>query len=702
MAESGAVRTPRVEIRPETGWVGIDVRELWRFRELAWLLALRDVKVRYRQTLLGVTWAVIQPLLTMVVFGTLFGLLMGQGRMPTVEGVPYSVSTYCGLVPWMLFATSLTLSGNSLVQNQALVTKVYFPRLILPVAPIIVALVDFAAAFAVLLLMMLVFGVTPGSGLLALPLFVGLAVATALRVLDLALGAERALPRRSPHDPVPGADRLLHHTLRLHHREPARRSGGLGPVALRAEPDGERHRRLPLGAPARPPAVLAHTLRLERDRRGRTGRRLLLLPAHAARLRGPGLMSDTLALRVRGLSKRHILGQGPTQRTLHDLFARWTGRAEPEAEPKKDYIWALRDIDLEVSRGEVVGIIGRNGAGKSTLLRILSRISAPTEGYAEIHGTVSSLLEVGTGFHPELTGRENVYLNGAILGMRQSEIARKFDEIVAFAEIGEFLDTPVKRYSTGMRVRLAFSVAAFLESDVMIIDEVLAVGDVGFRNKCLGKMGEVAATGRSVLFVSHSMPAVEALCHRVIVLDEGRIVSSGAPGDMISRYYELNDASKSGIENVAGQTSDGQLEVLGMETLSTDGEVVTILEPGRDFLVRLRVRARAAYSRAIFRIELHDALGTKVATLSSRTLGHELEVPAGESEVVCVVHDPALAPGNYSFDLLVTRGMERELVRRNAGTLLFVESDFFKSGGLPGECANARCLLRQSWSLESR
>ena len=433
MAESGAVR-PRVEIRPETGWVGIDLRELWRFRELAWLLALRDVKVRYRQTLLGVSWAVIQPLLTMVVFGTLFGLLMGEGRMPTVEGVPYSVSTYCGLVPWMLFATSLTLSGNSLVQNQALVTKVYFPRLILPVAPIIVALVDFAAAFAVLLLMMLVFGVAPGPGLIALPLFVALAVATALAFLDLAVGAERALPGRAPHDPVPGADRLLHHALRLHHREPARWSrpaGSSGSTALNpmvSVIEGFRWALLQGPPPAWPDAV-----RVERHGGGRAVRRLLLLPPHAARLRGPGLMTQELALRVRGLSKRHVLGQGPTQRSLHDLFARLMGRGEPEAGRSEGlHLGAARRRPRGSREARSSASSVATAPARARCCASCPASARPPRAAAEIHGTVSSLLEVGTGFHPELTGRENVYLNGAILGMRQAEIARKFDEIVAF------------------------------------------------------------------------------------------------------------------------------------------------------------------------------------------------------------------------------------------------------------------------------
>jgi lipopolysaccharide transport system ATP-binding protein len=216
--------------------------------------------------------------------------------------------------------------------------------------------------------------------------------------------------------------------------------------------------------------------------------------------------------------------------------------------PQPETIWALKDISFEVKSGEVVGIIGRNGAGKTTLLKILSRITEPTEGWAEMRGRVGSLLEVGTGFHPELTGRENIHLNGAILGMQKGEINRKFDEIVAFAEIEKFMDTPVKRYSSGMRVRLAFAVAAHLEPEIMLVDEVLAVGDVVFQKKCLGKMGEVAGEGRTVLFVSHNMQAIQGLCQRVILLKNGGMIQDGNTNSVISNYMKTVVQMKS--ENV--------------------------------------------------------------------------------------------------------------------------------------------------------
>jgi lipopolysaccharide transport system ATP-binding protein len=259
-------------------------------------------------------------------------------------------------------------------------------------------------------------------------------------------------------------------------------------------------------------------------------------------------MMTEVAIRVENLSKQYRIGKPERYRTLRDTLAgamsapfrglsRLVNPRSAGNHPRSNNtIWALKDVSFEIEEGEVVGIIGRNGAGKSTLLKILSRITKPTEGTAEIHGRVGSLLEVGTGFHPELTGRENIYLNGAILGMRKAEIGRKFDEIVAFAEVEKFVDTPVKHYSSGMYMRLAFAVAAHLEPDVFLVDEVLAVGDAAFQKKCLGKMGDVAKEGRTVLFVSHNMAAVRSLCPRAFLVSEGQILLSGPADQCIDRY----------------------------------------------------------------------------------------------------------------------------------------------------------------------
>ena len=247
-------------------------------------------------------------------------------------------------------------------------------------------------------------------------------------------------------------------------------------------------------------------------------------------------MSDT-AIRVTNLSKRYRIGLHKARyRTLRESITEKFSRIARREQVEKEYFWALKDIDFEVKKGESLGIIGRNGAGKSTLLKILSRITKPTKGRAVLDGRVGSLLEVGTGFHPELTGRENVYLNGAILGMRRTEIERKFDEIVAFSGIEKFLETPVKRYSSGMYVRLAFAVAAHLEPEILMVDEVLAVGDAEFQKKCLGKMGEVTSQGRTVLFVSHNLLAVENLCRKALLLDNGKMIEIGDANTVIETY----------------------------------------------------------------------------------------------------------------------------------------------------------------------
>jgi lipopolysaccharide transport system ATP-binding protein len=256
-------------------------------------------------------------------------------------------------------------------------------------------------------------------------------------------------------------------------------------------------------------------------------------------------MNDTV-IRVENLGKRYRIGASPERyKTLRDTLVSGIkapiqklqhGSTARHASTGPNLIWALRDISFDVPRGKVMGIVGRNGAGKSTLLKILSRVTEPTEGSAEIHGRVGSLLEVGTGFHPELTGRENIYLNGAILGMKRLEIERKFDEIVAFSEVEQFIDTPVKRYSSGMYLRLAFAVAAHLEPEILVVDEVLAVGDAEFQRKCMGKMSDVAQAGRTVLFVSHNMSAVLRLTEETIVLDKGRLVFR-APTPQAVDYY---------------------------------------------------------------------------------------------------------------------------------------------------------------------
>ncbi len=287
---------------------------------------------------------------------------------------------------------------------------------------------------------------------------------------------------------------------------------------------------------------------------------------------------------VESLSKKYVLSHQSQERytSLRDVMANSVKKfarklQHPAAtlgnDPTHEEFWALKDINFEIQQGDRVGIIGRNGAGKSTLLKILSRITEPTSGKIQIRGRVSSLLEVGTGFHPELTGRENIFLNGAILGMSKVEIARKFDEIVAFAEVEKFLDTPVKRYSSGMYVRLAFAVAANLEPEILIVDEVLAVGDQQFQKKCLGKMEEVGKQGRTVIFVSHSMPTVTSLCDKAILLDAGKIVKIGPTSEVVMHYYTSGQASPASADFSAKHVGDGKVRLLKGEIKNSRGEI---------------------------------------------------------------------------------------------------------------------------------
>ncbi len=299
---------------------------------------------------------------------------------------------------------------------------------------------------------------------------------------------------------------------------------------------------------------------------------------HQAEGRKYVALRDVIAEKARGVFKKLKNTKAQKPKSEEDVNVSASRRLGVSS--SEDF-WALKDVSFEVKRGEVVGIIGRNGAGKSTLLKILSRITEPTEGEVRLRGRVASLLEVGTGFHPELTGRENIFLNGAILGMHRAEIKRKFDEIVAFAEVEKFLDTPVKRYSSGMYVRLAFAVAAHLEPEILIVDEVLAVGDAEFQKKCLGKMQDVAKGGRTVLFVSHNLSAVQTLCKSCILLDRGRLVAKGNVGETVSRYLQ-SDSAPSGIsvaEKLGGSVFLARIEATP-PVLCRDNQMVFTIEIG--------------------------------------------------------------------------------------------------------------------------
>src|SRR5437764_814640 len=368
-----------VTIRPSRGWQPIDIKEILVYRELLAFLVWRDIKIRYRQTLLGGLWAVLQPLIAMLIFTFIFNRLAGVKS----DGPPYPLFAFAGLVPWTFFSTAVSQSSNSLVSNQQLVSKVYFPRVFIPLGAIGALLLDLGLTLGFLVLLIFHYRWPISPNLLWLPVFILAAVLAA---------------------------------------------SGVG-----------------------------------------------------------------LTLSAFNVSFRDVKYAVP--------FLIQMGIFRVPGAEGREHFWALKDVTFNVGEGDVVGIVGRNGAGKSTLLKVISRITDPTEGRVVLRARMASLLEVGTGFHPDLTGRENIFLNGAILGMRKAEIVSKFDEIVAFAELEKFLDTPVKHYSSGMYVRLGFAVAAHLNPEILVVDEVLSVGDIAFQKKCLVKMNEVSRVGRTVVRV---------------------------------------------------------------------------------------------------------------------------------------------------------------------------------------------------------
>jgi lipopolysaccharide transport system ATP-binding protein len=366
--------------------------------------------------------------------------------------------------------------------------------------------------------------------------------------------------------------------------------------------------------------------------------------------------------------------------------------------------WALRNVSLEVKHGEIAGIIGRNGAGKSTLLKILSRITEPTEGHGEIHGRVGSLLEVGSGFHPELSGRENLFLNGAILGMRKAEIERKFDEIVAFAEIEKFIDTPVKHYSSGMYVRLAFAVAAHLEPEILLVDEVLAVGDAAFQKKCLGKMGEVSRSGRTVVFISHNMVAVENLCDKGILLEGGSVSFSGDIKETVDRY----------LQGISGQVRNIGSQIIDLSNSARLPQCRPLLkrlefctDQGRSLNGGLRMGSTL---KGYIHFELEEPTSSFDACLGFDNLfgqrvftAHSLFEPqrawgerVGKQVFVCEIPSLTLVPGEYKIRVsLIIRGSTVDYVE-DAGRLTILESDYYGTGRVPW---NGTFVLKHRWYL---
>ena len=357
------------------------------------------------------------------------------------------------------------------------------------------------------------------------------------------------------------------------------------------------------------------------------------------------MSSEDLAIAVRGVSKSYRVGRAEVHSTLAETLLHRL-RHPFERAPRESF-WALQDVNFEVRDGDVVGIIGRNGAGKSTLLKILSRITEPTQGRIDVHGRIGSLLEVGTGFHPELTGRENIFLNGAILGMRQREIRREFDAIVAFSGVEKFLDTPVKRYSSGMYVRLAFAVAAHLQSEILIVDEVLAVGDAEFQRKCLGKMKDVAQSGRAVLFVSHHMQSVQVLCNRGMYLESGRVKHFGSVAEAIERYVSSFSRASAAASDFTRRPGTGEFRYTRVEPAKetfTCGEEKTVR-----FTIR---RIRDFTGRLFLSASVVNEIGAEILHCDSRMVEGWFDAE-DEWEGRFVVRTPWLKPGRYRVELYI-------------------------------------------------
>lgn len=413
-------------------------------------------------------------------------------------------------------------------------------------------------------------------------------------------------------------------------------------------------------------------------------------------------MSGDVVIQAEEISKHYRLGvinHGTLYQDMQSWWARMRNQPDPNSQVMPEgavrqnssringrYFNALSEVNFTVRQGEILGIVGRNGAGKSTLLKIISRITAPSSGYIGVRGRMASLLEVGTGFHPELTGRENIFLNGAILGMRKSEIQRKLEQIVEFADVGDFLDTPVKRYSSGMYVRLAFSVAAHLDSDILLVDEVLAVGDTAFQRKCIGKMESVATSGRTILFVSHNMVAIESLCTKALVLDEGTVGYSGDVKEGLHRYLAAAVARGSKGVNFQHRSGDGRATVNDVKVTDFDGNSLALIRSGIDVAFRITIQRHAERVRdSLLAVGITTLSGDGVMHFSTETFGLRLDELNAKMTMVCKIPRLPLQSGVYSLNLfLKSSGMINDYLI-DAYRFEVVDGDFYGTGKLPSE-----------------
>ena len=391
------------------------------------------------------------------------------------------------------------------------------------------------------------------------------------------------------------------------------------------------------------------------------------------------------AIEVTDLTKRYILGQNKADGMLREALVGFLKNPFGAGKKKGKPLLALGGVNFSINRGEVVGIIGRNGAGKSTLLKVLSRITYPTSGKIQVNGRIASLLEVGTGFHEELTGRENVFLNGSIMGMSRKEIASRMKEIEEFAGVEKFMDTPIKRYSSGMRLRLGFAVAAHLDPDILLVDEVLAVGDIEFQKKCLKTMDDLRGGGRTVLFVSHNMAAVENLCQRCIWIDNGKVRMDGPADDVIKAYMStfLNLKQSGGVDlrSIESRTGNGEGRFTGIEFLDKEGQTVNFICSGDSITIRLHFETSVTLSELRIGIEVHNETGLRVTSSNNFLTGYEVfQLAPGKWSIDWEIDFLNFMPGSYNLSLWLGWWENFQDVLKHAVILDVQTSDYFKTG----------------------
>jgi lipopolysaccharide transport system ATP-binding protein len=412
------------------------------------------------------------------------------------------------------------------------------------------------------------------------------------------------------------------------------------------------------------------------------------------------MSSDRIVVSARGLSKSYVIEHKARETTATEALFRLL--ANPFRKTAREEVWSLRDVSFDIRKGQIVGVVGRNGAGKSTLLKLLSRITEPTSGEARIAGRVGSLIEVGTGFQPELTGRENIFLNGTILGMRRCEISRRFDQIVDFSGVEKYLDTPVKRYSSGMYVRLAFAVAAHLDTDILFVDEVLSVGDAEFQRKCLGRLSDVAEEGRTVMFVGHNMATLESLCTHGILLDKGRLLHAGTLKETIAEYQQMIRPEHIPQETIVPQRVDygSRYEhVRAADLLDDSGCSTRRVAVGERLTVRIWLDMPIPLEGVVLVVWVDSSFGNCILTLKTPRTGRSFERLHGKCALTCVVDSIPLMPGEYILNFGLWKGAGYiDLVDGNI-TFTVQNSDTFGDGW--GAHATGVCVAPSRWRLDS-